>query len=213
MACWQLTRNGGPNPLWGLGTTNGADYHSPRQVGFGRVTGTGTAFSANNGVNGSTDSITYVGDSEPVYIWGNNGTTTWYASDYSTPTSNEDSAANYIQAGRDILTSAKSGYTTYTYPHPLEVYASGGSGGGGATAPQFTLAVVNGSGSGSYDAGSIVSISAAPIPTEYFTNWSGLYVAQTNSANTTVTMPATNITVKANIVPYAPTQLIPMSGP
>ena len=36
-----LQRNSGPNPCWGAGTANGALYHCPRQVGFGRVTGNG----------------------------------------------------------------------------------------------------------------------------------------------------------------------------
>src|SRR6266404_1529388 len=33
--------NNPSNACWGAGTTAGADYHAPRQVGFGRVTGTG----------------------------------------------------------------------------------------------------------------------------------------------------------------------------
>ena len=37
-----LQRNAGPNPCWGQGTSDGAQYHVPRQVGMGYVTGTGT---------------------------------------------------------------------------------------------------------------------------------------------------------------------------
>ena len=36
-----LQRNAGPIPCWGAGTSGGADYYAPRQVGMGYVTGTG----------------------------------------------------------------------------------------------------------------------------------------------------------------------------
>ena len=61
-----LERNGGPNPCWGTNTTGGAKYPVPRQVGIGYVTGNGT-----DGQGRTKDSITYVGDSEPFYVWGN----------------------------------------------------------------------------------------------------------------------------------------------
>jgi hypothetical protein len=126
-----LQRNGGPDPCWGAGGTAGQYYHAPRQVGFGRVTGTGTANYPADGVkNSATDSITYVGDSEPAYIWGNSREplTNIDISDYglantsscpSSPT--PDSSANYIQANRDYFngSTAKPGYSPYTYPHPL----------------------------------------------------------------------------------------------
>ena len=51
------------------GTSGGAQYPCPRQVGMGRVTGTGA-----DGLGRTHDSITYVGDSEPVYIWNITGT-------------------------------------------------------------------------------------------------------------------------------------------
>jgi hypothetical protein len=104
-----LQRNSGPNPCWGANIT-GIQYPTPRQVGMGRVTGTA-----------GTDSITYVGDSEPMYIWNNTGTYSIGINDYGgTECTNPDSTTVYIVAGRDyFLNTAKPGYLKYTYPHPL----------------------------------------------------------------------------------------------
>lgn len=124
-----LNRNSGPDPCWGAGqaTPAGQNYHAPRQVGFGYVTGLGTAsytaVSPNPtlSVNGANDSITYVGDSEPAYAWNNTPAATVSVSDYSpTACSGGDSSVNYIESGRDYFANtAKPGYTPYTYPHPL----------------------------------------------------------------------------------------------
>lgn len=133
-----LQRSQGPNPCWGAGfTTAGQYYHAPRQVGYGYVTGTGTANYPPLGVNNSsTDSITYVGDLEPAYIWNNSRSPLGVGiEDYGLGNSNScsssptpDSSANYIVAGRDYYNgTAKPGYSPYTYPHPL-TQASGGSG-------------------------------------------------------------------------------------
>jgi len=106
-----LQRNGGPNPCWGHGTTNGANYPAPRQVGMGRVTG-----AAGN------DSITYKGDSEPIYIWNITGPTPLVGiSNYGgTGCTSPDTSANYIRSGRDYFVGTrKPGYHKYTYPHPL----------------------------------------------------------------------------------------------
>jgi len=131
MTAMNLQRNGGPNACWGAGGgATGTNYHIPRQVGVGRVTGTGTANYPTGKVNNSsTDSITYVGDSEPAYIWGNtrqplsNITISNYG---GSDCSNPDVSGNYIQANRDYFngSTAKPGYTAYTYPHPL---AGGGT--------------------------------------------------------------------------------------
>ena len=69
---------------------------------------------------------------------------------------------------------------------------------------QYTLTVVNGSGSGSYAAGTPVTITANTPPSgQSFTSWTGATVANPTSSTTTLTMPAANTTVTAN---YAPTQ-------
>ena len=139
MTVMNLQRNGGPNPCWGVGFTSaGQYYYAPHQVGLGYVTGNGTAnFPPDSLTNSSTYNPgsgyapQYVGDSEPAYIWGNSRQplTNVGTSDYglgnagtscpSTPT--PDSSANYIVSGRDYFngSTAKPGYTPYTYPHPL----------------------------------------------------------------------------------------------
>ena len=131
MTVMNLQRNAGPNPCWGQGTSGGADYYAPHQVGLGYVTGTGV-----DGLKASTysaagygySSTVYVGDSEPGYIWGNSrvplGNTG--VSDYGTGNSGSctgtlDTSANYIEVNRDYFngSTAKPGYSPYTYPHPL----------------------------------------------------------------------------------------------
>ena len=121
MTVMNLQRNGGPDACWGAGTSGGARYHAPRQVGMGYVTGTG-----HDGLGRTDDSITYVGDSEPGYIWGNSrqplGNTG--TGDYGgTECTNPDTSANYIVANRDYFNNgtAKPGWTPYTYPHPLRL--------------------------------------------------------------------------------------------
>jgi formylglycine-generating enzyme required for sulfatase activity len=65
-----------------------------------------------------------------------------------------------------------------------------------------TLTVANGTGSGNYAAGTVVSISAAAAPTgSHFTNWTstaGGTFANANAASTTFTMPANATTLTAN---------------
>jgi MYXO-CTERM domain-containing protein len=142
MTVMNLQRAQGPNPCWGAGTTDGADYYAPRQVGMGNVTGKGK-----DGLGQSTYSAAalygysateYVGDSEPAYIWANSREPLDHVgtSDYGLGSSNSctgstyDTSANYIKLGRDYFndTTAKPGYTPYPYPHPL----AGGSEDGGA---------------------------------------------------------------------------------
>jgi uncharacterized repeat protein (TIGR02543 family) len=64
----------------------------------------------------------------------------------------------------------------------------------------YTLTVTSGSGDGSYHAGQVVNITAdAPAAGKQFQAWTGdvAYVANVNSASTTVTMPASDISVTA----------------
>lgn len=130
MTVMNLQRDSGPDPCWGAGVSpaSGQHYHAPRQVGYGYVTGTGTASYASStpnpslNVSGANDSVTYVGDSEPIYIWGNSRSpldeTT---SDFGgSACSNPDNSGNYIQAGRDYIDGTpKPGWSPYTWPHPL----------------------------------------------------------------------------------------------
>lgn len=149
-----LQRNAGPIPCWGAGTSGGADYYAPRQVGIGYVTGTGV-----DGIGQSTYSLAsfgystpqYVGDHEPAYIWGNsrvplgNVGTEDYGSTHSDSCSGStyDTSANYIVLNRDYFngTTAKPGYTPYQYPHPLET--SGSQSSGAPAAPTNLSAAVS----------------------------------------------------------------------
>ncbi|HWD37643.1 MAG TPA: hypothetical protein VG944_02260 [Fimbriimonas sp.] len=87
---------------------------------------------------------------------------------------------------------------TFTVRNPSSVSSNAvtipvGSGTG------HTLSVVNGSGSGTYPSGQVVTITAnAPGQGQSFSKWTGATVADPTKATTTVTMPNENITVTAN---------------
>jgi hypothetical protein len=117
-----LDRNAGPNALWSDNDGQVPEYPCPRQVGMGRVTGTGL-----DGQGRSVDSITYVGDVEPLYIWGNSRTPDYAVTGAGAGEGlDPDLPGDYIQAGRDFFINgtAKPGWTAYTYPHPLRTDAS-----------------------------------------------------------------------------------------
>ena len=139
---------------------------------------------------------------EPWYQWANtlNGTTGYFSSSigyapggYFYPV---------IIQGRDYFdNTVKPNYTPLPYPYPLDTtnYVS--------FVPTFSLTVVSGTGSGNYTNGAVVSISANQSNTltnGAFGFWSGSYIANINSANTTVTMPAANLTVTAIYNPNPP---------
>ena len=70
----------------------------------------------------------------------------------------------------------------------------------GSTGGSGTLTVVNGSGSGTYDYGTVVNITAnPPNGDEVFDKWTGPvgYLANQYASSTTVTMPSSNITLTA----------------
>jgi hypothetical protein len=105
---------GGPSH-WSAGDGGVVEYPAPRQFGLGYVTGTGV-----DGKGASIRNGVYVGDAEPVYIWGNTGhTPTIQITTDDNGDPNPDNPEDYIQAGRDYKLEAKPGYTKYTYPHPL----------------------------------------------------------------------------------------------
>lgn len=113
-----LRRNGGPNACWGS-TTSGIQYPAPRQVGLGYVTGTGK-----DGAGRSSDAVAYVGDQEPLYIWGNPGFTAPALQDFIPIQcgTTADTVLDYLQPGRNfIVGTPKPGYVKKAYPHPLRV--------------------------------------------------------------------------------------------
>lgn len=110
MTVMQLQRAAGPDMCHGANVP-GIQYPATRQVGMGRVTGTA-----------GNDSVTYKGDSEPLYIWGNTAGLGVSTSNFGgNECVNPDSSVDYIVSGRDFFNdgTAKPGYTKYTYPHPL----------------------------------------------------------------------------------------------
>jgi hypothetical protein len=145
-----LNRNAGPVPCYAYNTSNGAGYPAPRQVGMGRVTGTGHDGFGNltysTGIFGSS-TPEYVGDPEPAYIWNNSRSPmNVVLTDYAGPANvctggSADSTSNYIKANRDYFngSAAKPGYTPYTYPHPL---TQGSGSGNNVAAPTNLSAVV-----------------------------------------------------------------------
>ena len=124
MTVMNLQRNSGPNPCWGQSSSGGARYPAPRQLGFGYVTGNGT-----DGSGRQFDSLTYVGDREPFYIW--NQTVTPVLSDFGAQPGacpgapvGYDTTSSYLVQGRDyFLGTPKPAYTKYAYPHPLRTGA------------------------------------------------------------------------------------------
>ena len=76
-----------------------------------------------------------------------------------------------------------------------------------ASTTKYQLTVTNGSGSGSYAAGTNITITAnAPPSGDVFSGWTGATVSSPTSATTTLTMPAASATVTAN---YAAVQQVP----
>lgn len=133
----------GPGATWdgNLVTFGGSTYRSTAAntstsdpvVNSGQWTNTGYA--------SGRDSITYIGDSEPIYIWDNTPTggsaISLAYSDYGPNNTNSvsttatpittDTTAAYVVLNRDIFydttgsptSGEKPGYSYYTYPHPL----------------------------------------------------------------------------------------------
>src|SRR5437773_2102550 len=107
-----IRRNTGCYPCW-------TQYPAPHQVGQGY--GAGAVFHPWTCVE-IPDQPNYYIFLEPVYIWNNSGTggnNTRLNSDPDDPCGNNQQVSNYVQVGRDYIVGAKSGYTKFTYPHPL----------------------------------------------------------------------------------------------
>lgn len=128
------------NPIvacWGNNSTSGLYHPAPRQVGMGRQTGTGTVTSSSTNSSATYSNVsaitTYVGDSEPGYIWGNTSApldrVQAVDSDFSSSGGNcspFDTSPNYIVSGRDYFNTATkpstgwiASYSPAAYPHPL----------------------------------------------------------------------------------------------
>jgi len=83
--------------------------------------------------------------------------------------------------------------TTLTMPAEATTVTANFTGG------KYTLTVTNGTGGGSYAAGTVVTIAANAPPTgQAFNGWTGADVANADATPTTLTMPSANATVVAN---------------
>ena len=81
--------------------------------------------------------------------------------------------------------------------------------------PTYTLTVINGSGDGSYIQNEVVSISANTPPTgQQFDQWTGdiQFLNNSSSANTTVAMPAQDVTVTATYISFPTYTLTVVNG-
>jgi hypothetical protein len=159
---------------------------------------------ANNASGSPYDTITSATNwpneaADPIYEWNNTLVMPLQNPYHPYIVANEPT----MLSGRDYYDGVtKPGYTPLVYPHPLDTTNAVTS-----PPPTYTLTVTSGSGGGSYNSGSIVSITASTIANETFAYWSGPDIISTNAASTTVTMPAANITVTANYAPYPPSNL------
>lgn len=102
--------------------------------------------------------------------------------------------ANALAPSTTLVMPAASTTVTATYSGPVQPPPT-----------LYKLTVANGSGSGSYAANTTVAISANNPPAgQIFVNWTGAGVANSAANDTTVTMPASNLTVTANYAPSIP---------
>jgi len=92
------------------------------------------------------------------------------------------------------VANSSSASTTITMPAANATVTAGYT-----AVPTHTLTVVNGIGSGTYAAGTVVNITANGAPaSQQFQGWTGATVGNSTAASTTLTMPAANTTVTAN---------------
>jgi hypothetical protein len=141
--------------------------------------------------------------SVPVYaltVVGGSGSGNYAAGAVATITANAAPAGQFFinWTGASVANSSAAS-TTLTMPAAAATVTAN------FTQPAYTLTVVNGSGSGSYASGTVVTIAAnAPPSGQYFQSWSGSSVTNANQPTTTVTMPQGNITVTAGYFTPAP---------
>jgi lysophospholipase L1-like esterase len=85
----------------------------------------------------------------------------------------------------------------------------------GQIAPTYTVTVTNGTGSGSYAAGTVLTVTANAPPTgDNFTGWTGGTGALANASfsTTTLTVPAAPVTITANFAATTSTNALTVNG-
>jgi hypothetical protein len=105
------------------------------------------------------------------------------------------SGSAFLNWSGTTVASSTSATTTLTMPAASATVTANYTGG----VPLYAFTVVNGTGSGTYAPGTVVTITAnAPPSGSSFLKWSGATVATSTSATTILTMPAANAAVTAN---------------
>lgn len=137
--------------------------------------------------------MTYVGDSEPAYIWGNlSSPANVNIADHGSGgcAGTVDSSLNYIVQNRDSFngSTAKPEWSPYTYPHPL---VTGGGGSTTLTAPTFSPAA------GTYSGTQTVIISGPSGATICYTTNGTTPAATTEGTCSTGTTYSSAITVSS----------------
>ncbi len=141
---------------------------------------------------------------QPFYVWNNTGSSAG-TGNYA---SNIGAFPYYcVNAGANYSNGVDPNYIAMQFPDPWTTNYSTNVVSTPPPPSNFTLTVVNGIGGGTYAANSVVSISANETSNQTFDYWSGADIANTNAASTTVTMPASSLTVTAYYTPYPPSKV------
>ena len=106
------------------------------------------------------------------------------------------SSFNGWSGNTQYIANINSANTTLTMPNTAVTVSATFS----TTPGNHSLNVQNGNGDGSYAAGAVINISATVPSGQTFTGWTGhtQYIANINSANTTLTMPNVDVTIGAS---------------
>jgi len=162
---------------------------------------TSASFCVKNPGSGYSNALTVpVGKSPPpptkytLTVVGGSGGGSYAASTVVTITATPPSGQSFVNWTGATVKNSNASPTTLTMPAANTTVTANFSG----TATKYTLTVVNGSGGGSYTAGTLVTITATPPTGQSFVNWTGAAVANAGASPTTLTMPQANTTVTAN---------------
>jgi Divergent InlB B-repeat domain len=208
--------------IWENGVQYGATLNAAGQLTTGvynAASVTSATFSIRSAV-GMSNSVTIpVGTSgQPAYsltVNSGSGSGTYAAGTLVTITANPapsgQTFSNWDGGGGGVA-SPTSSTTTLTMPAANTTVTAKYT---STTAASYTLTVVGGTGSGSYAAGTVVTITATVPSGEVFSNWSATpssaNVANASASPTTITMPAANTTVTASFT--TPTPVITSVSP
>jgi lysophospholipase L1-like esterase len=110
-----------------------------------------------------------------------------------------------------ILGNADSPTTTFTMPAVATTFTASY----GTIAPTYTVTVSNGTGGGSYPAGTVLTVTAnAPANGSHFAGWTGSTSALANASfsTTTLTVPAASVSISATYATTTSTYALTVNG-